>query len=103
MLRVAATLGAVIACVSGAGAAWGAVVPSPYGADNFGRFFHIIPPGQDHLGPDLRELLFTSMRGVALVYAFESRPAATDPHLVMWKRLATRWLVDEPAAAGSQP
>jgi hypothetical protein len=38
------------------------------------------------------ELLFTSMRGVALVYAFEDRPAATDPHLALWKRLAARML-----------
>ena len=41
---------------------------------------------------DLCELLFTSMRGVALVYAFEDRPAATDPHLALWKRLAGRLL-----------
>jgi AcrR family transcriptional regulator len=41
---------------------------------------------------DLTELLFTSMRGVALVYAFEPRPAATDPHLPLWKRLAARLL-----------
>lgn len=41
---------------------------------------------------DLCELLFTSMRGVALVYAFEDRPAATDPHLALWKRLAARLL-----------
>ena len=32
------------------------------------------------------------MRGVALVYAFEDRPAATDPHLQLWKRLAARML-----------
>ena len=38
------------------------------------------------------ELLFTSMRGVALVYAFEERPAVTDPHLPLWKRLAARML-----------
>ncbi|WP_051515554.1 TetR/AcrR family transcriptional regulator [Candidatus Blastococcus massiliensis] len=41
---------------------------------------------------DLAELLFTSMRGVALAYAFEDRPAATDPHLALWKRLAARML-----------
>ncbi|TFV68152.1 UNVERIFIED_ORG: TetR/AcrR family transcriptional regulator [Bacillus sp. AZ43] len=41
---------------------------------------------------ELTELLFTSMRGVALVYAFEDRPAATDPHLALWKRLAARML-----------
>ena len=38
------------------------------------------------------ELLFTSMRGVACVYAFADRPAATDPHLELWKRLARRLL-----------
>jgi hypothetical protein len=32
------------------------------------------------------------MRGVALVYAFEDRPAATDPHRTLWKRLAARLL-----------
>lgn len=41
---------------------------------------------------ELCELLFTSMRGVAIVYAFEERPAATDPHLALWKRLAVRML-----------
>ncbi|GAA3183797.1 TetR/AcrR family transcriptional regulator [Blastococcus jejuensis] len=41
---------------------------------------------------ELCELLFTSMRGVAIVYAFEERPAATDPHLDLWKRLAARML-----------
>jgi len=41
---------------------------------------------------ELCELLFTSMRGVALVYAFEQRPPATDPHVALWKRLATRML-----------
>jgi AcrR family transcriptional regulator len=37
---------------------------------------------------ELCELLFTSMRGVAMVYAFEDRPPATDPHLTLWKRTA---------------
>jgi AcrR family transcriptional regulator len=37
---------------------------------------------------ELCELLFTSMRGVAIVYAFEDRPPATDPHVGLWKRLA---------------
>jgi hypothetical protein len=36
------------------------------------------------------------MRGVALVYAFEDRPAATDPHLGLWKRLAGRMLFPRP-------
>src|SRR3954451_9972163 len=38
--------------------------------------------------PEVRELLFTSMRGVAMVYAFEDRPATTDPHLRLWNQLA---------------
>jgi hypothetical protein len=37
---------------------------------------------------ELCELLFTSMRGVAIVYAFEDRSPATDPHLALWKGLA---------------
>ena len=37
---------------------------------------------------ELCELLFTSMRGVAIVYAFEDRPPATDPHVALWQRLA---------------
>ncbi|WP_448625082.1 TetR/AcrR family transcriptional regulator [Geodermatophilus sp. URMC 64] len=45
---------------------------------------------------ELCELLFTSMRGVAMVYAFEERPAATDPHLDLWKRLARRLLYADP-------
>jgi AcrR family transcriptional regulator len=49
---------------------------------------------------ELCELLFTSMRGVALVYAFEDRPAATDPHLALWKRLATRFLFGAPGPGG---
>src|SRR2546425_1128061 len=60
MLRVAAALGAVIACLCGAGAAWGAVVPSPYGADNFGRFFHIIPPGQAGVDNPIQAATFLS-------------------------------------------
>jgi hypothetical protein len=31
-----------------------------------------------------------------MVYAFEDRPAATDPHLPLWKRLATRMLALAP-------
>jgi AcrR family transcriptional regulator len=44
------------------------------------------------------ELLFTSMRGVACVYAFADRPAVTDPHLALWKRLAARMLVAPPGS-----
>jgi AcrR family transcriptional regulator len=36
----------------------------------------------------LREVLFTSMRGVALTYAFERRRSATDAHLTQWKEIA---------------
>lgn len=38
--------------------------------------------------PDVREVLNTSMRGVALTYAFQPRDAGTDPHLTTWKELA---------------
>lgn len=44
---------------------------------------------------ELRELLFTSMRGAALPYAFEDRPPATDPHVEIWKAIAHRLLFDE--------
>ena len=37
---------------------------------------------------DTRELLFTSMRGVALTYAIDPRDPTTDPHLELWKRTA---------------
>ena len=45
---------------------------------------------------ELCQLLFTSMRGVALVYAFEERTPATDPHVTLWKRLARRLLYGAP-------
>lgn len=41
-----------------------------------------------------RELLFTSMRGAALAYSFEDRPAATDPHVELWKQTAHLMLFD---------
>lgn len=41
---------------------------------------------------ECRELLFTSMRGVALTYALNPRDPTTDPHLTSWKRLARRML-----------
>jgi AcrR family transcriptional regulator len=44
---------------------------------------------------ELRDLLFTSMRGAALPYAFETRPPATDPHVAIWKATAHRLLFDE--------
>lgn len=51
--------------------------------DIFGPEFNTHP---DY--PDLRDLLFTSMRGVALTYALEPRSPAEDPHLRSWKRTA---------------
>jgi AcrR family transcriptional regulator len=46
-------------------------------------------PGFD----DLFELLFTSMRGVALTYALRPLVHASDPHLALWRRLARGTLV----------
>ncbi|MEU3270620.1 TetR/AcrR family transcriptional regulator [Saccharomonospora sp. NPDC006951] len=37
---------------------------------------------------ELRELLFTSMRGAALPYAFERRSPARDRHVAVWKSVA---------------
>jgi AcrR family transcriptional regulator len=50
---------------------------------------------------ELCELLFTSMRGVAIVYAFEDRPPSTDPHLGLWKRLAVTALFSGGAGQGA--
>lgn len=53
-------------------------------------------------GPDLvahpryqqvRDLVFTSMRGVGMTYALEHRDPRTDPHLKVWKDVA-RTLLD---------
>jgi len=41
---------------------------------------------------ETRELLNTSMRGVALTYAFEPRDHRQDPHLEVWRSLATERL-----------
>jgi AcrR family transcriptional regulator len=38
--------------------------------------------------PQVRDLLFTSMRGVGLAYAMEHRDPSTDPHLALWKSVA---------------
>jgi AcrR family transcriptional regulator len=64
-----------------------------------------IRAGMDRFyGPDLvrhpryaevRDLLFTSMRGVGLAYALEHRDPRTDPHLPLWKQVA-RTLLDTP-------
>ena len=42
--------------------------------------------------PALRELLLTSMRGVALAYGFDPRDPAGDPHLAQWKAAARAML-----------
>ena len=47
----------------------------------------------------LCELLFTSMRGAAVVYAFEERDPATDPHVPLWQSLARQLLPTGPDAA----
>ncbi|QNJ91147.1 TetR/AcrR family transcriptional regulator [Mycolicibacterium fluoranthenivorans] len=47
------------------------------------------PVHSSHAGfADLRELLFTSMRGVALTYAIDDRDADADVHLALWQKLA---------------
>jgi len=43
--------------------------------------------------PAVREIVTTSMRGVALTYSFAPRDPATDPQLAAWKQLARRELL----------
>lgn len=43
---------------------------------------------------DTRDLLFTSMRGVALTYAIEDRDPDADPHLRQWQELARTLLTE---------
>jgi AcrR family transcriptional regulator len=47
--------------------------------------------------PLVRELVFTSMRGVALTDAFDRRDPAGDPHLPLWREVS-RKLLDAPPA-----
>lgn len=50
-------------------------------------------PSTDHPNyPSLREVLNTSMRGVALAYCFEPGDPQSDPHLSIWTDLAIREL-----------
>jgi AcrR family transcriptional regulator len=49
--------------------------------------------------PATRELLFTSMRGVALTYAFGEGNPARDKHLPEWRAVARSLLVPELAPA----
>jgi AcrR family transcriptional regulator len=51
---------------------------------------------------EVRELLFTSMRGVALSYAIDDRDPDTDPHLALWQRTARRMLDAVPAEDQNQ-
>ncbi|MDA3627719.1 helix-turn-helix domain containing protein [Saccharopolyspora sp. WRP15-2] len=44
--------------------------------------------------PQLREMLFTSMRGAALAYAFEDRSPTRSAHLDVWKSITRRLLFD---------
>lgn len=64
------------------GAALRDLVATLYGPDVAGR------PGF----PAARDLLLSSMRGVALTYAFDDRDPATDRHLALWTRLTTTLL-----------
>jgi Transcriptional regulator len=43
--------------------------------------------------PEVRDLLFSSMRGVALTYTLHERDPATDPHLPLWQKTARRMLL----------
>jgi AcrR family transcriptional regulator len=43
--------------------------------------------------PAVREMLLTSMRGVATTYGFDPRDHATDPHLAQWKQLTKALLL----------
>ena len=48
------------------------------------------------LYPTVRQVLFTSMRGVALTYTFDRRDITTEPALPHWKRLARSTLLPPP-------
>jgi AcrR family transcriptional regulator len=50
------------------------------------------------LYPTLRQVLFTSMRGVALTYTFDRRVVDAEPALAGWKRLARAVLEPTPSA-----
>lgn len=41
---------------------------------------------------NVRDLLFSSMRGVALTYSFVERDPDTDPHLALWRSITRRLL-----------
>lgn len=58
--------------------------------------------GRDFIGhpnyPVVRDTLLSSMRGVALTYAFDRRDFRNDPHISDWQTLAAV-LLGEPAAS----
>ena len=56
-------------------------------------FAGTVPAGAEHY-PLVREMLLTSMRGVALTYGFDPRDHATDPHVEQWKQMARALLRD---------
>jgi AcrR family transcriptional regulator len=47
--------------------------------------------------PMVRDLLITSMRGVALSYSFRPRDSGVDPHVPQWKIIAHILLLNEAA------
>lgn len=49
---------------------------------------HSSHPGFD----DVRDVLFSSMRGVALTYSVVERDPETDPHLALWRSITRRLL-----------
>lgn len=50
--------------------------------------------------PMVRELLFTSMRGVAMTYSFDHRDAQLDPHRPLWRETARLLLADPDGRSG---
>lgn len=53
--------------------------------------------------PMVREILLTSMRGVAMTYAFDRRDRLTDPHLPLWRGMAYLLLEDVDATVVHVP
>lgn len=45
---------------------------------------------------EFRDILISSMRGVAMTYALDPRTMETDPHRTMWYRQAEIWLASTP-------
>lgn len=53
--------------------------------------------------PMVREMLLTSMRGVAMTYAFDRRDRLSDPHLAIWRSMAYLLLEDTTPAVVAVP